>query len=146
MLLPLMIFALADWPAWRGPDMTGATQGTPVVEWSEKQNIRWKKEIPGFGLATPVVYNNRVYLLSAVKTDQLDKKLEADPRMSWAKHKLPEFVHSFVVVVLDLKTGKVIWEKSVAALVPSETTHGDASIGNHLGNITAHIKQSVIVW
>ncbi len=55
------------WPQWRGPHGTGFSKtATPPTEWSETKNIRWKVEIPGRGSASPVVWGDRVFVLSAV--------------------------------------------------------------------------------
>ncbi len=40
------------WPAWRGPDATGAAKNSnPPVEWSETENIKWKVKVPGESLS-----------------------------------------------------------------------------------------------
>ena len=55
------------WPQWRGPHATGAaTTANPPTEWSETRNVRWKVEIPGRGSGSPVVWGDRLFLLSAV--------------------------------------------------------------------------------
>src|SRR5687767_13833012 len=57
------------WPQWRGPQMSGVSQSaTPPAEWSESKNIRWKIEIPGRGSASPVVWGDRVFVLTAIPT------------------------------------------------------------------------------
>lgn len=73
-LVGLTGFARADgpgdryWPQWRGPLANGvAPHAKPPTEWSETRNIRWKIELPGEGLATPIVWGDRIYLLAAVK-------------------------------------------------------------------------------
>ena len=38
----------------------------PPTEWSETKNIRWKVEIPGRGSSSPVIWGDRVFVLSAV--------------------------------------------------------------------------------
>ena len=54
------------WPQWRGPQATGvAPHGTPPLEWSETKNIRWKVAIPGRGSATPIVWDDRIFLTTA---------------------------------------------------------------------------------
>ena len=61
----------AYWPTWRGPGTTGvATLGNPPVKWSEDQNIRWKIEIPGKGLASPIVWQNTIFVLTAIETNK----------------------------------------------------------------------------
>src|SRR5262245_40398516 len=55
------------WARWRGPEANGISRlATPPLEWSEKSNIRWKIEIPGRGSASPVVWGDRLYVLTAV--------------------------------------------------------------------------------
>ena len=62
--------ALKYWPSWRGPLSNGvAPHGDPPIEWSETKNVRWKVELPGPGHATPVVWGDRIYVLSAVRTE-----------------------------------------------------------------------------
>jgi len=59
------------WPQWRGPLMTGvAPRATPPLEWSETKNVRWKVEIPGKGSSTPVVWGDRIFVLTAVPTGE----------------------------------------------------------------------------
>ena len=61
------------WPQWRGPGMTGtALRSDPPTEWSETKNIKWKAEIPGKGHASPVVWKDTVFVLTAVATDKPD--------------------------------------------------------------------------
>lgn len=60
-----------NWHRFRGPEGTGvAPQANPPLRWSEDSNIKWKVAIPGRGSASPVVWGDRVYLATAVKTDR----------------------------------------------------------------------------
>ena len=55
------------WAQWRGPFMTGVSpSGDPPVEWSEEKNVRWKVDIPGRGSSTPIIWDGRIYVLTAV--------------------------------------------------------------------------------
>ena len=55
------------WPQWRGPLATGVTpDGIPPVHWSKEENIRWKVRIPGRGSASPIVWDDKVFVLTAV--------------------------------------------------------------------------------
>lgn len=71
-----------NWPAWRGPHMTGvATSGNPPIEWSETKNVKWKVEIPGKGSSSPIVWGDKIFISTAVPTEQraAPKKKEAAP-------------------------------------------------------------------
>lgn len=59
------------WPNFRGPEYTGvAPQGNPPITWSEASNIKWKIELPGRGSGSPIVWGDRIYLQTAIKTDR----------------------------------------------------------------------------
>src|ERR1043166_7415189 len=55
------------WPQWRGPLGTGVgPHADPPLNWSETNNIRWKLLFPGEGDSTPIVWADRVFVLSAI--------------------------------------------------------------------------------
>jgi outer membrane protein assembly factor BamB len=63
-----------NWPQWRGPLGTGiAPNAEPPVSWSETENIKWKVKIPGLGTSTPIIWENQVFVLTAIPTG---KKIE----------------------------------------------------------------------
>ncbi|MEO2161291.1 MAG: hypothetical protein ABGY29_02080, partial [bacterium] len=63
--------ALKYWPQWRGPSWNGvAPQADPPITWSETENLRWKTPIEGKGYATPVVWGDRIFLLTAITLDK----------------------------------------------------------------------------
>ena len=55
------------WPQWRGPLATGVSPtADPPTDWSETENVRWKVELPGHGSASPIVWDDQVFILSAI--------------------------------------------------------------------------------
>jgi len=68
--LPLGVVA-EDWPGWRGPrgDGTSRERGIPT-RWSPEENIAWKVEVPGKGHASPVVWQDRIFLTSCDEATQ----------------------------------------------------------------------------
>jgi outer membrane protein assembly factor BamB len=71
-----VVFSSAEgnWPQWRGPLRTGeAPAGSPPVKWSETENIKWKIKLPGRGTATPIVWQDKIFIQTAVATG---KKVE----------------------------------------------------------------------
>ncbi|MBN2029139.1 PQQ-like beta-propeller repeat protein [bacterium] len=116
-----------NWPQWRGPNATGmALQGNPPIEWSESKNIKWKIEIPGKCHATPIVWGDQLFILSAVETNK--KTVSSDntqqqggyPGMPTAKSKN---VHEFVVIAVNRQNGKLLWTRTVKEEMPEEGTH-----------------------
>jgi outer membrane protein assembly factor BamB len=109
------------WPQWRGPQMSGVSaSATPPAEWSESKNVRWKIEIPGRGSASPVVWGDRVYLLAAVPVGSAG----GDPHAP--RGGLPvRGVHRFVVMAINRKDGKVVWQHTAREAEPHEASHND---------------------
>ncbi len=56
-----------NWPDFRGPTGQGvyAGKGLPI-EWSTTKDVVWKEPVPGKGWSSPIVWNGRIYLTSAV--------------------------------------------------------------------------------
>jgi outer membrane protein assembly factor BamB len=103
-----------DWPAWRGPQGTGvSTTAKPPTEWGESKNVRWKVEIPGRGSASPIVWRDRVYILTAVPAGT---DLASSHAASRGKNR-------YVVMAIDRKTGKTVWEQVAREEEPHEGTH-----------------------
>jgi outer membrane protein assembly factor BamB len=106
------------WPQWRGPYATGVSRmADPPVEWSESKNIRWKVEIPGRGSATPVIWGDRLFVLSAVPAVP-GGETSHEPRGGNAP--VP---HKFVVMAIDRKTGRTIWQRVAYEHTPHEGSH-----------------------
>ncbi len=56
-----------NWPTWRPTSGTGvAEHATPPIEWGDEKNIKWKAEIEGAGYSTPIVWEDKMFLLTAV--------------------------------------------------------------------------------
>jgi outer membrane protein assembly factor BamB len=107
--------ATADnfWPQWRGPLATGvAPHADPPLTWSETNNIQWKTPLPGQGDSTPIVWENRVFILSAIATG---KKTALQ-----AGADAPHDIYRWVVICLDRNNGKIVWQKTAREEAPHE--------------------------
>jgi outer membrane protein assembly factor BamB len=52
-----------DWPQWRGADGSGVSPERGLPErWGDAENIRWKADLPGRGVSSPVIARGRVYI------------------------------------------------------------------------------------
>lgn len=105
------------WPQWRGPMATGVSlHAKPPLEWSETKNIRWKKEIPGRGAGTPVVWGDLVFVSTAIPADVAGTAAHAPLGRATSMHK-------YVVMALDRKDGRVVWERVAREEAPHEGAH-----------------------
>jgi outer membrane protein assembly factor BamB len=117
-----------NWHHWRGPDANGvSTTAKPPVQWSSTNNIQWKVPIEGNGSSTPIVWENKLFLLTAINTGEVDPSLprpEDQPkRIFGITH--PNTFYEFVVLCLDRNTGNVLWSRLATRRIPHEGTHGD---------------------
>jgi outer membrane protein assembly factor BamB len=115
----------ANWPQWRGPLATGeATAVNPPVEWSETKNVKWKVEIPGRGHSTPIIWGEKVFILTAVETNEKgEKPAETSNEGRRMPGRTTENMLDFKVMALNRADGSLLWEKSVAKEAPVDGTH-----------------------
>lgn len=101
---------LADnWAHWRGPLGNGvAPKATPPTVWSATENVKWKVAIPGVGSSSPIVWQDRVFVTSAVPTSNRTQGL-------------PEL--DFNVYCFRRDSGELVWERTAITAVPHEATH-----------------------
>ena len=80
----------ANWPQWRGPLLNGATSETNLPEsWSKTENVLWSAPLPGPSHATPIVWDDAVFINS------------------------PDADTDLLIMCLDRRTGAVRWQKQV---------------------------------
>jgi len=110
-LLTLLCGALAatsawagNWPQFRGPAGDGRSDEAGVpTRWSATENVLWKTPIPGEGHSSPIVWDNAVFLTSA----------------------LPDSGER-VLVRLDAESGRIVWQAK-AGQAPRESMHRENS-------------------
>jgi outer membrane protein assembly factor BamB len=125
---------LANWGQWRGPLGTGnAPQANPPSEWSETKNVKWKVKVPGSGTSTPIVWGDKIFLLTAIAPE---KKAEpaaaatstnppAGRRGGFGRSEKPTDKIKFTVLCLDRKSGATLWQQTATEEIPHEGHHGD---------------------
>lgn len=86
-----------NWPEFRGKDGLGHTTASNLpVKWSNTENVTWKVPVPGEGWSSPVIWENRIFLTSAIKPEN---GVDND--------------RSLRVICYDAKTGEGIWFKEL---------------------------------
>ncbi len=92
--LGLLIGASAgaeNWPQWRGPYFNGSTTETNLPTlWSKTEGVAWVTPLPGQAGATPVVWEDNVFVSS------------------------PDEQKRLLLLCLDRKTGQVRWQRVVS--------------------------------
>ena len=81
-----------EWTRFRGPNGSGESEATTIpAQWTEK-DINWKTSLPGIGHSSPVVWGDKIFLLSA----EPDKG--ARPAMRY-------------VLCVNASDGQLIWKR-----------------------------------
>jgi len=98
-----------NWGHWRGPTGNGiALNATPPTEWNATKNVKWKVEISGKGSGSPVIWNDSVFVTTAVPTGEANGRL---PNLAFKLH------------CYNKSTGKLLWEQTAIVATPHEDTH-----------------------
>lgn len=122
-VLPKPSVLVESWIHWRGPTADGhaGSKAMPPLHWGKDKNIAWIADLQGEGSATPIVYGNQVFVLSAVKTGR--KSSTAIVQDERAKTIPDEFYYQFLVSSYDRGSGKLLWQRVVIEQVPHEGKH-----------------------
>jgi outer membrane protein assembly factor BamB len=83
-----------DWPQFRGPGGSAVSdeKGFPV-KWSATENVRWKADLPGRGVSSPVIAGGRIYVTAA--SAYRERRLH--------------------ILCFDASSGKKMWERQLVA-------------------------------
>lgn len=114
-----------NWPAFRGTNAAGTLDGAnPPLSWNVKEgkNLLWQTPVAGFSHASPIVWGNSVFLISAVHT-------AGEPNLKTGLYGDVDIVENegelvFRALALDKSTGKVLWDK--------ELSRGKAPVARHM--------------
>ena len=125
LLLAAASAAAENWPAFRGANAAGTSDGAnPPLSWSVKEgkNLLWQAPIAGFSHASPIVWGSRVFVLSAVHTT-------GEPNLRTGLYGDVDVIDNegelvFRALALDKATGKVLWDK--------ELSRGKAPVARHI--------------
>lgn len=123
----------ANWHHWRGPSVNGSVAtGKPPINWSNDSHIKWKVEVPGAGSSTPIIHDNQVLVLSAVKTERVQENNEPaqqtnptqqEGRRGGRQRVAPTNYYQFLILSYDRQTGKELWRQILTEAVPHEAGH-----------------------
>jgi outer membrane protein assembly factor BamB len=108
-----------SWPGWRGPrgDGTSAERHLPV-QWSSTSNVVWSAPVPGKGHASPIVWGDRVFTVSALPA-----------------------TGERVLLCFDRRTGRLEWQRAVITS-PLEKKH---ALNSHASSTPATDGERVYV-
>ena len=165
----------AQWPEMRGPSRDGISAETNLpASWSPAgENLAWR--IPIGGRATPVAWNNRIYLLTTVgdfantqerlvAIDANSGKVLWDRRFSqylsdvpqnraaWASPAIDPDTGNIIVFTVSAELaavspdGKVLWSRSLPEEYGAVTTHGGRTVSPIIDGDKIILNSLILAW
>jgi outer membrane protein assembly factor BamB len=83
------VWAGENWPQWRGPNHNGSVSAKGLPGTLSRDQIRWAAPVPGKAGATPVIWEDHVFINS------------------------PDESGGLVLIAMDRRTGKERWRRAV---------------------------------
>lgn len=116
-----------NWPQFRGPAASGVSTSSVPLRWDlgAGLNVRWQTAIPGLGHASPIVWQDRIYVATAVRPGakaELKVGLYGDGDSFAEKDK-----HQWRLLCVDKASGKILWDKLALEAVPRLERHTKAT-------------------
>lgn len=105
-----------NWPQWRGPGGLAVSGEKQLpTDWAPDRNIAWKTELPGSGHSSPVIWGDRIFLTSVIEGEPIPGAKAVPHTLGGKEFVHPDSVaadlkHTFKVLAVDAKTGKMLWE------------------------------------
>jgi outer membrane protein assembly factor BamB len=123
-----------QWPSYRGYLSSGVLDNANLPDSFDPEkmiNVRWKVEVPGLGLSSPVIWGDRLFITTAISKDD-----NAGYRPGLYGDVAPvkdSSVHEWKVICLNKLTGKKMWEQTAHIGIPAmkrhpKSTHANTSV------------------
>ncbi|HEY9285806.1 MAG TPA: PQQ-binding-like beta-propeller repeat protein [Pyrinomonadaceae bacterium] len=119
-----------NWPQFRGTQAAGVSDARPTAtawDFAAGTNVRWKTPIPGLSHASPVVWNDRVFVITAISEEPAPTYKAKDRGIGLARD---EAKHTWKIYALDKRTGKILWERTAHEGMPRARRHVKATQAN----------------
>lgn len=119
-----------NWPSFRGPQAAGRSAVAAPTDWDVEsgRNVRWKTPIPGLAHASPVLWGDKLFVVTAVAASgepELLTGLDGTPRAADDNGE-----QTWWVIALDRESGDVLWKQKAHDGVPTTKRHAKATHAN----------------
>src|SRR4051794_22168165 len=121
-LSPLSTIA-GNWPQFRGPNAGGVDSSKPApTRWNleRSENVLWQTEIPGLAHSSPILWDDRIYVTTAVQKNKADLKVGLYGDIQPVANDQPQ---QWRLLAIDKKTGKIIWNTLGQETLPQISRH-----------------------
>jgi outer membrane protein assembly factor BamB len=130
-LLISTLCAAQNWPSFRGPAASGIAEGHALpVAWDVQtsENIAWKTPIPGLGLSSPIIWGDRVFVVTAVRGE--GESLLKPGLYGDIASVEKEGVMTWYLYCIDRASGNSLWQRKVYTGKPKVKRHPKSSHAN----------------
>ena len=121
------------WQQFRGPQAGVAPDDPRLPDtWTTTENVAWRIDIPGRSWSSPVVWDDHVFVVTAVNTKTPNQPLSPvvtylarslGGTMSGADITKPTDEHRWTLYDIDVRTGRIRWERQIQAALPQQPVH-----------------------
>jgi outer membrane protein assembly factor BamB len=120
-----------QWPGYRGYLASGVLDKANIPEsfdFGRMQNVRWKINIPGMGISSPVIWDNKLFITTAVSaSDKAGFKPGLYGDVTPVKD---SSIHEWKIFCIDKNSGRTIWERTPYIGVPKVKRHPKSTHAN----------------
>ncbi len=133
-LLLLSFPALGDdnWPQFRGHGGLGVSAGSPPTEWNidSGKNVAWAQVIPGLGHSSPVVWKDRLFLTTAVNSENDAPEVKTGWVGGAGESAKDVGDWTWRLLCLDRDSGNTLWSRNAHQGKPAIKRHLKATHAN----------------
>lgn len=120
-----------QWPSYRGYFASGYLNNAFLPDSFNVEtsyNVMWTRDIPGLGLSCPVIWNDNVFITTAVSDSDTEGYRtglfgDIEPVNDSSEH-------AWIVYCLDRNTGNINWEREACRGIPQVKRHPKSSHAN----------------
>ena len=138
--------AAEGWPQFRGPEAIPISENPNLPSrWSTSENVEWATDIPGTGWSSPIVWDGKVFVTSAVGNKPMKQPSlgvdfsndyvaelqgqglpmeEVIAKVTGRDNEMPDEIDlKYRLFCLDLSTGNIAWDREIFAGPPPVGRH-----------------------
>jgi outer membrane protein assembly factor BamB len=132
-VVPARTVHAQHWQQFRGPQAGVAADDPRLPDtWTTTENVAWRIDIPGRSWSSPIVWGDHVFVVTAVNTTTPSQPLNPvitylarslGGTMSGADITKPTDEHRWTLYDIDVRTGRIRWERQIQAALPLQPVH-----------------------
>ncbi len=159
-LLSFVGYSLAEenWPHWRGPHHNGISDAKNLpMDWSVTKNILWKIRLPSWSAATPIIWGDRIFIVSPSESEAQSKgekeqaEEQAQPQRRRQRSALDPGGAKLLLFCMAKKDGRILWErelddKNQIHRKQNDATPSPVTDGKHVWVVTGTGKVAAFDW